>query len=129
MDKTQLAKKIDQLASNVARKGVFVVTKKDDCFAVQEHITKKVVANGLPTKNVAEYLCDLRNKGKELGVNAKRNLQNLVEQYFKLKNDIVFYKNTMKTTKDNDLFYATQARLYDAISRLESVKYQLKKYR
>lgn len=129
MNKTQLAQKIDQLASNVARKGVFVVIKSNDYFAVQEHLTKKIIASDLPLRNVADYLCELRNKGKDLGVNAKRNLRNLVDQYFKLKNDIVFYKNTMKTTKDNDLFYATQARLYDAISRLESVKYQLKKYR
>lgn len=129
MNKQHLAKKIDQLADNVAKKGVYVVTKHNDYFVVQEHITKNIIVSELPLRNIADYLCNLRNKGKVLSVTAKRNLQNLLDQYFKLRNDIMFYRNTLRLTKDNDLYHATSARMHDTSCRLTSVTHQLKKYR
>lgn len=129
MDKKKLAKKLDTLASNVAKKGIFVVTKQDDLFVVQEHITRRVVDQNIPMRNVAEYLCTLRNKSKTLGVNAKKDLHDLISQYFKYQNDIMFYRHTLKTTKDAIKYDCTEARLHDTLARLSSTRYELQKYR
>ena len=65
MNKKVVAKKLDKLASNVAKRGIFVVNKINNVFVVQDHISKNVVVDDIPLKQVADYLCQCKNKQKE----------------------------------------------------------------
>jgi hypothetical protein len=128
MNKQRLTKQLDAIATNVARKGVYVVTKQDDTFVVQEHITKAVVAKELPMKCVATYLCKLRNKGKAISLPNKIKLEGLMTQYFRFKNDIMFYRHTLKHTKDFTLGEVVEARLFDTICKFNFTKDELKRF-
>ena len=51
-----------------------------------------------------------------------RNYQDAVHKHL---NDIFFYKHTMKTTKDNVLFYATEARVDMSLMKLRHCREEL----
>ena len=51
-----------------------------------------------------------------------KNYQNDVHKHL---NDIFFYKHTMKTTKDNVLFYATEARVDMSLMKLRHCREEL----
>jgi hypothetical protein len=129
MDKKQIAKKLDTLASNVAKKGIFVVSKKDNLYIVQEHITKQIIASDIPMRNVAEYICRFKNKGKDPAITTLREIKDLISRYFKYKSDIMYYKNTLKSSKDSFRLDAAEARLIDTIARLNYTRYELQRYR
>ena len=128
MNKKHLAKKLDRLASNVAKKGIFVVSKQNKFFVVQDHISKKVVYNEIPLKHVAEYLCKQTNKGKLVNGNMTKSLKDLIWQYHKVTSDIMFYTHTLRTTKDPIKYDMTEARLSDARGRLEYTRHELQRY-
>ena len=128
MNKQRLTKQLDAIATNVARKGIFVVTKKDDTFVVQEHISKAIVAAELPMKCVATHLCKLRNKGKTLTIANKIKLEGLMTQYFRCKNYIMFYRHTIKNTKDFTKLQITEARMFDTICKFNFTKDELKRF-
>lgn len=129
MDKKKLSIKLDNLAKNVANRGVFVVNKHPDgLFFVEEHISKKVIYSDLPIKQTAEKLCAMHNKGKSINSAKKIELKNLVERYFKFKNDIMFYKHTIKTTSDNFTYLSAVARCNDALKHFNKVCETLKNF-
>ena len=128
MNKQRLTKQLDTIATNVAKKGVYVVTKHNDSFAVQEHITKSLVATEIPMKCVASYLCRLRNKGKAPSITIKIKLEGLMEQYYRCKNDIMFYRHTIKNTKDFTKSQVVEARLFDTICKFNYTKDELKRF-
>lgn len=128
MNKKYLAKKLDRLASNVAKKGIFVVSKQNKFFVVQDHISKKVVYNEIPLKHVAEYLCKQTNKGKLVNGDMTKSLKDLIWQYHKVTSDIMFYTHTLRTTKDPIKYDMTEARLSDARGRLEYTRHELQRY-
>ena len=55
MNKKQVARKLDKLATNVAKRGIFVVNKINNVFVVQDHIRGNVVIDDITLRNVAEY--------------------------------------------------------------------------
>ena len=90
MNKKRLSKQLDTIATNVAKKGIYVVSKQDDEFIVQEHVTKAIVARNIPMKCIASYICRLRNKGELPTINNKIKIDGLISQYYRCKNDIIF---------------------------------------
>jgi hypothetical protein len=129
MNKKRLTKQLDTIATNVAKKGIFIVTKSDDFFIVQEHITKRVVHRDLPMRGIAEYLCKMQNKGKSPNEHVKREIKQLVSQYFKLNNDMLFYQHTLKSTKDSTRWHATYARLHECRARFTFTKKELASFK
>jgi len=129
MNISSLSSQLDAIATNVAKKGIFIVTKSDDVFAIQEHFSKKIVADSIPMKCIATYLCNLRNKGKQPSMRNKIKIELLTTQYFRFRTDIVFYKNTLNSTKDFVKYEVTEARLLDTICKFNFTKDELKRFR
>ena len=129
MNKTKLVKQLDSLAENVARKGIFVVSKEDGNFVVKEHISDTVVAKDIPIRSVAEYICRLKNKGKTPPITVLHNIRKLISQFFKYQNDIFFYRNTLKSTADSCKYDATEARMIETQARLSHTHKELQRYR
>jgi len=125
MNKRALAKKLDNLASNVAKRGVYVVTKKDDYYEVQNYMTKQVLVTEIPVRVLAERICNLYNKGKKQPMSQKLQMKSLSTAYFKLKTDLIVFKHTMKTTKDMDKYDVAEFRASEVASRLNHVTQQL----
>jgi len=128
MNKKRLSKQLDTIATNVAKKGIFVVSKKDEGFIVHEHISKAIVAKELPMKCVASYICKLRNKGQLPSISNKIKMDGLISQYYRCKNDIMFYRHTLKNTKDFTLGEVIEARLFDTICKFNFTKDELKRF-
>ena len=128
MNKIQVARKLDRLATNVAKRGIFVVNKVNNVFVVQDHIRGNIVINDIPLRNVADYLCKCKNKQKEPSEVVGKKLRDSMKLYFKFANDIMFYKYTLKSTKDPIKYDMTEARLDDASSRLWHIREELQQY-
>lgn len=128
MNKKVVAKKLDKLASNVAKRGIFVVNKINNVFVVQDHISKNVVVDDIPLKQVADYLCQCKNKQKEPTEIVSAKLRNSMNAFWKFQTDIMFYRYTLKTTKDPIKYDMTEARLDDALGRLTHIKDELRHY-
>ena len=79
-------------------------------------------------KCVATHLCKLRNKGKTLTIANKIKLEGLMTQYFRCKNDIMFYRHTIKNTKDFTKLQITEARMFDTICKFNFTKDELKRF-
>jgi len=128
MNKKYVAKKLDKLATRVAKRGIFVVNKVNNVFVVQDHIKGSIVIDEIPLRNVAEYLCKCKNKQNPPSEVVGKKLRDSMKLYFKFANDIMFYKYTLKTTNDPIKYDMTEARLDDASSRLWYLREELQQY-
>jgi len=116
-NKKKLIKSLDRIVTNVAKRGVFVVNKIDDSFCVQNYVSKAIVIDDIPIREVAEKICDIYNKNKKLRIESITKLRILVNRYHKYKTDILFYRNSMEIEKDSSKFEIFEARFYLAKDR------------
>lgn len=115
--KEVLAKKLTDIAANVAKKSVYVITLNNENYDILDYFTKKVVVHQIPSKNLAKFLCDSMNKTKRpLSVSA---IQHHINVYSKHYYDCIFYKNTIKKTKDTFKRHVTITRLDISIEHLK----------
>ena len=121
-NKSKLANKLDNLASNVAKKGVYIVAQSDPGYKVIDYITKKVVIDCFPYKNTATKFAEMLNKEKEPRSYPTSGLQKHIDRYYKYYNDIQFYRHTIKTSNDSFKVISVGARLQDAIHMLYETK-------
>lgn len=122
-NKDNLANKLDTLASNVAKKGVFVVIKSDPGYKVFNIINKKVLLDNIPYLSLAKELTDKVNKTKE--PMSFENLNRQIDRYYKHLNDILFYKNTIKNTNDFGKLTSAESRLQESIYAFKDAKEKL----
>lgn len=122
-NKTKLANKLDKLASNVAKKGVFIVTKSNPGYKVINYMNKKIVIDNVPYLKMANEIADKINKSKEPVTFEAVNYK--IERYYKHLNDIMFYKHTIRTSNDSFKVISTGSRLQESIFALREVKQNL----
>ena len=123
--KVELAKKLTEIAGNVAKKPVFVVSANNGVFNILNYYTKVPVVNDVPSKSLAVYMCDAFNKKKS--VPAVNVLQQYVNIYAKHYFDCEFYKHTIKTTKDGFKRAVTINRLDISIEHLKQAASYIRK--
>ena len=121
-NKTKLAGKLDNLASNVAKKGVFIAVESEPGYKVIDYITKNVIVDYFPYKNIAVKFAEMLNKEKEPKSYPTSNLQKHIDRYHKYYNDIQFYKHTIKSSNDSFKVISVGSRLQDAIHMLYETK-------
>lgn len=122
-NKSKLANKLDTLASNVAKKGVFVVTKSDPGYKVINYINKKVIVDYIPFLKIANEVAEQLNKSKEPLTFESFNRR--IERYYKHLNDIMFYKHTIKTSNDTFKVLSVGSRLQESICAFNDAKQKL----
>lgn len=133
LNKRVISKKLDNIAKNVAKRGVFVISynKSTGMFEVIEAVTKRVVLTHLPNKNLANVLCVRLNQQKLHQKTIReghlfRRPQAIINKYVDLKNECMFYRHTMKTTKDDFRFESTRHRLIESVLRQKHALQQVK---
>jgi len=111
--KMNVAVKLDHLADNVVKRGVYVVDKQDSLYKVKNYFSNIVIIHDVPFKSLAHRIADSLNKTKNPNL-AKTNISRVnknLDQYYKHKNDVMFYEHTLNTTKDTFVACATESRL------------------
>jgi len=127
-NKTKLAGKLDNLANNVAKKGVYIAVESEPGYKVIDYITKKTVIDYFPFKPLAVKFADMLNKHEDPKIYSTLTLQKHIDRYYKYYNDVQFYKHTIKTSKDKFIVGSTGARLQDAIWMLKEAKHQINNF-
>jgi len=113
-NKQDLAKKLDNLAERVSSKNIFVVGKDDfNHYTIVNYKNSSVIFSEIPTKKIANKLCNTLNKSSKIKINTKELYKNL-HYYNKLKNDIMFYNHTINVSSDSVLKFTVRTRLQTA---------------
>lgn len=123
--KAELTKKLNILATNVARKPVFVITLDNGCYSIINYFTKQMVLQQIPSKNLAKYVCTSLNANK-YSIRFKE-IQTFVDIYAKHYYDCEFYKHTIKTTNDEFRREVSITRLDMSIEYLKQAATHIRK--
>lgn len=123
--KAILATKLTDLASNVARKPVFVISRSDSSYDIINYYTKAVAIREIPSKSLANFLCESLNIAKKKM--PLETIQHYINVYSKHYYDCIFYKHTIKTTKDTFKKHMTITRLDLSIEHLKLAVSNLRK--
>lgn len=105
-----LVYQLDTIAGNIARRGVYVVTKQTPGYCVQEYLSNKQTVTGIPDIHTAQKLCDRYNQGKPLSNNQLKKFNVLLNQYHKNKTDLLFFEYTLRNSRDSVLLATTTFR-------------------
>ena len=122
-NKKYLAKKLDGLAKNVAKRNVYVIQKTDPGYNIINYIDKSVFIENVPFLNVAERACKNFNHTKQ-DINPN-HMQTHIDKYFKHYMDLQFYKHTIKTSEDKTKVFTAGVRMQDSLFFIKEAKRHL----
>ena len=129
IDKKHLSVKLELLSKNVAKKGMFFVSKNkhdSNTFSVIDVKTKKPFLDDILTYDLAHSVANMLNRTeinalKQKRENVLRYLKRYQREVEKHIVDMMFYTHTLDTTTDADRFFITQTRLELSKSRFEQL--------
>ena len=125
-NKKHVAKKLDKLASNVAKRGVYLIKKTDIGYDIINYIKKEVVVQDIPFRKTASSFCETLNKEK--GMCSTEGIKKHINMYHKHMNDIMFYKHTIRTSDDTTKVFTAGVRMQDSIGMVKEAKMHLAYY-
>ena len=126
--KKELAEKLDNTTKKVLAKNIFISVKnRSGLFDIVDATNKEPVFKNVYLPETARCIV------KTLTKTPKKKLQNTILLIHKARNsyetpiikhynDLIFYRHTMKTTKDSIKFYSTESRAEIAIMKLKDAK-------
>ena len=120
-----VAKKLEKLSSNVAKKGIFVVKKTKTGYDIIDYIKKDVLVADVPFSKTANNFCNSLNKDGKTGI---AELTRHVNVYHKHTTDIMFYKHTIRTSKDTTKVFTAGVRMQDSLLMVKEAKRHLAYY-
>ena len=129
--KQDIANKLENTVQKVSKKGLFFKTKdKFGEWTIVDGKTKNVLFTGILLVESANIMLRTLNQAnpkqlQKIIPSYQETLKNYQDAVHKHLNDIFFYKHTMKTTKDNVLFYATEARVDMSLMKLRHCREEL----
>mgnify|MGYP001430843873 FL=1 len=129
--KQDIANKLENTVQKVSKKGLFFKTKdKFGEWTIVDGKTKNVLFSGILLVESANIMLRTLNQAnpkqlQKIIPSYQETLKNYQDAVHKHLNDIFFYKHTMKTTKDNVLFYATEARVDMSLMKLRHCREEL----
>lgn len=101
-DKKTLAEKLDKLAENVSRRGIFVVIKENNYYHIVEAFDKRVVLHTIYSKLVADNLCAKLNQTRKSKQKLSFNkAQTIVLKHADYMIEAETYKHTIKSASDS----------------------------
>lgn len=125
-NKPNLARKLDNMAKNIAKKGVYIVAKTEPGYNIVNYITKEVLLENIPFSKVANNLNRELNKSKDKP--AMGNYQSHIDRYYKHFNDIQFYKHTIRTSKDITKVFSAGCRMQDSIQMMNQAREYIRSF-
>ena len=125
-NKPHLAKKLDNMATNIAKRGVYIVAKTEPGYNIINYITKEVILENIPFSKIENNINKELNKSKEKV--SMRNYQSHIDRYYKHHNDIQFYKHTIRTSKDVTKVFSAGCRMQDSIHMMNIAKEYIRSF-
>lgn len=115
-NKDRLVEQLEQIATNVSKRGIFVVSKNASGFYdIINYVDKSLVIGNLPAQTVANTFCERYNKGARLQDPAQtRRVAKILLKVAKLSSDCMYYTHTQSITTDNDKAEIAGMRKHDA---------------
>ena len=123
-NKQKLAKKLESSVANISKRGIYFKAKtKNNTYNIIDGANKKVVLEDVLLPESANTILNTLKQAN------KQKIPKIIERFNytlrtyqpnieKQLNDIMFYRHTMKTTKDSIKFFSTEARIDIAVSKL-----------
>lgn len=128
-DRQLLANRLDTIADRVIKRGVLVVEKNSNgFFNIIDYFNKNVLVEDLPTFAVASSLCNSFNAKKTNRKKSFSEIATILEQYHKLNNDCMFFRHTIRVSKDTFKVEVALTRLDITLVKLKGVHQQLSSY-
>lgn len=134
INKNNLAKSLETTTKKViAKNKFFVVKNKHDLFDVVELSSKTPVFKNVGLSETANMISRTLKKTPKPNLNItvekihdalRKHESDMMKHY----NDIVFYKHTLKTTKDIERFYVTESRIEMSLGYFKHKKDTLHSY-
>lgn len=121
IDKRKLAAKLEELTDNIANRGVYIAVPQDSWYAVMDYVTRTVILNEIPGRDVADKIAQRFNAVKKLPSQKINKARDLISGLHKYGNDIEFYRNILRNSTDRD-------RIDTALVRLNMAKQHLEKH-
>lgn len=115
-NKDRLAEQLEQIATNVSKRGIFVVSKNSTGFYdIINYVDKSPVIRDLPAQAVATTFCERYNKGARLQTpDQTRRVAKILLKVAKLSSDCMYYTHTQSITKDSVKAEVAEMRKHDA---------------
>lgn len=126
VDKHRLASQLDTLAEQVSGRQIYVIQRTANGINIVDYANKSVKLNGIPTAELADYLCNKLNFDSKRTFNFDR-IQTLFDRYNRLMCDTEFYRHTIKITSSNVKKEVVAARLDVTVNKLKHVVEEIKK--
>lgn len=124
-DKQQVSKKLDTLAEKVSKLPIYVINKSDRYYQILNYYNKTVYLDDIPTKFIAERLCEKVNS-KSLSNNWLKEVKELLDHYAKMDYDCIYYTYTIENTEDSVTRSVAQMRREATMDNLRHVIQKLK---
>jgi len=121
-NKKAVLEKLENITSNVSKKPIYVVKKDGESYSVIHYISKKILISDVPFAKPAKNLANDIHKFKKVNPEKIKRLTAYIDSYYKHYNDAIFYKHTLKTTKDPEKFEIVEARLDMTLAYLRCVR-------
>jgi len=126
--KKELAEKLDNTTKKVLSKNIFISIKnKSGMFDIVDATNKQPVFTNVYLPETARRIVTALTKTPKKKLHSTiKNISTARVRYetpiIKHYTDLIFYKHTMKTTKDTTKFYATECRAEISIMKLKDAK-------
>ena len=128
LDKKQVAKKLETATKNVLAKGLyFSVKTKEGLFDIINATNKKIVCKDVYLPETSRTIVTTLKSTPTKKLNPTIHLINSAifkyqDEVAKHYNDLVFYRHTMRTTKDSEKFYVVESRADMSMMHLRHCK-------
>lgn len=127
-NKKHLAKKLDDISSKVAKRGVYIIKSTEPGFNIVNYIDNSVYVQSVPFRRTAKAICKILNDKTVESKPSPERIQKECNNFYKHFNDIQFYKYTMKSTKDMERRLISQTRMDESVGMLKHIRQQLSMY-
>lgn len=124
-NKQRVASQLDTLVENVSKRGIFVIQKDDRYYQVKNYLTNQVLLDFIPTKHIAERLCNKYNNNRLISHTWKQKVTELLGEYSKLDQDCIYYTYTIFNTEDEVTKDVATIRREYASMQIKHVIYKL----
>lgn len=127
-NKQYIAKKIDNLADSIAKRGVYVIKKTSVGYNIVNYMNNNIIVEDIPFLKTAKSVVKEYNRSKNVNEVHVINLNKYVDRYFKQYNDMLFYRNTIQTSKDAFKIQSANSRLKETLMYFRDTKEYLLNY-
>lgn len=123
----ELSRKLQKLATSVAKKPVYIIAKTELGFNIVHYITGDILIQDIPFVKLAEKIVTNINKSKKVNYKYINDVRAMLDEYYKHYNDALFCKHILSSDSANLDTETVYIRLDIANWQITKIKHELMK--